>query len=373
MASCLFCIIDFSLIWVTCCFSAFVQNNVGLSWQRAFLRNLSMPLLYRYPRDFPALLSRFTKIAFVLANLPNFFRLSLMMHYIIHSGRFDGQIPLRFHAKNRTKYLRPYLSLDFSFKQRFAACISFYKIFSACFLRQRSEARFHVKDTLWEGRNANLFALTIEQAVDCLMEGELTLAFTMDNMTLYRVTISVFEGACIGVACPRVVFVGGIQGAPNSKELQRAAARLNGEIAPLDMLVIAVRALAEVFDAAQIVGVRNSDQISHAYADDKIFFDYDLFWESLGASRDRAGYLLEIEPPEKSLLDLTASHRSRAKRKRKLKKSIQLAIREKAIELFSPSGASHATNRTKTATNNNFVDLSIDQDTSGELSSPSLV
>lgn len=332
-----------------------------------------MPLLYTYRRDCPgALLSRFRKIAFVLVNLPGCFRLSRMMRYIVRSGIFDKQIPQRFHAKNRTKYIRPYLGLNFSFKQRFAACVSFYEIFSACFFQKRSKARFRVKDTLWEGHNANLFALTIEQAVDCLMEGELTLAFTMDNMTLYRVTISVFEGACIGVACPRVVFVGGIQGAPNSKELQRAAARLNGEIAPLDMLVIAVRALAEVFDAAQIVGVRNSDQISHAYADDKIFFDYDLFWESLGASRDRAGYLLEIEPPEKSLLEMTASHRSRAKRKRKLKKSIQSAIHEKAIELFSPSGASHATNQTKTSTNNNFVGYSIDEDTSGELPSPSL-
>ncbi len=233
------------------------------------------------------------------------------------------------------RYLRPYISLALTTSQRFDILRSYHGILHAACHKSQKVDGFEAKAVLWEkvagGQKASV---VIEQALACALEGDLTLSFVIDGLELYRVTVSIFNGSCLGLVPGRVVYVGGIQGLANARDQMRSAARSNGEIAPLDMLMIAVRALAQICNAGKLVGVKKADHVSQAYASEDLHFDYDTYWMSLGGIPTSFGYVLDTQPVEKPLAEIPTTHRSRTRRKRALKASIAEIMRLRASELF---------------------------------------
>lgn len=285
------------------------------------------------PRRVSKLTSRCLKIYLLLRNRRCHDLLSKTIDGALKAGIITDRRQHFLFGSIRHKYLRPYLSLNLTHAERFSALQSYHLlILAACGAGENSG--FKLKSLLWQNSQDRDLYLLIEQATDCRMEGELTLSFFAEESRLYWLTISIFDGRCIGLAYEKVLYVGGVQGLNNSRDQARAAAKSNGEVAPLDMLMIAVRSLANAFRAEKIIGVTKANHVALDYAPGALLFDYDAFWAGQGGVLTRVGYVLDIDPKQKPLCEVPSTHRSRTRRKRELKANMSASIDERASFIF---------------------------------------
>lgn len=163
------------------------------------------------------------------------------------------------------------------------------------------------------------------------MEGELQLTFSFRS-DLHVLTFLFAPGHVFNSQSAKVLFIGGLQGRFGARQEVREASKLNHEIAPATMLILAVRAIARAIGANQILAVAETEQISMSYSPQAVRFDYQSFWEELGGTRQGSYYSIPIEAPHKSLSAVPLTHRSRAKRKReekaRIRDSIEASIRD---------------------------------------------
>ena len=157
-----------------------------------------------------------------------------------------------------------------------------------------------------------------------------------DELEAAIVGFSVGPGHVLGVADTTVLFIGGVQGRIGSREEVREAARLNSELSPRALLVLAAQALARAIDVDEIIAVGEDEHISRAYAEAQMSFDYAQFWTKVGGVRVGRHYRLPMESPHKPLALVAASHRSRARRRREIKHAIRDALDLRFRQLIEP-------------------------------------
>lgn len=165
------------------------------------------------------------------------------------------------------------------------------------------------------------------------MEGELQLRFSFRS-DLFVLTFLIAPGSVFGSSARTVLFIGGIQGRMGTREEVREASRLNDEIAPATMLILAVQAIARRTDVGAIIGVGAEEHISLGYARSRIALDYGRFWQDAEGVRAGRHFRLPIEPVQKPLREVSLSHRSRARRRREAKALVRVAIETRVSELF---------------------------------------
>jgi uncharacterized protein VirK/YbjX len=174
--------------------------------------------------------------------------------------------------------------------------------------------------------------LVLEPARYAAMEGELQLRFAFKS-DLYVLTFLFAAGHIFERQDPTVIFIGGVQGLIGAREEIREAAKLNGEIDPATMLIIALQALAAGTGVDEIIAVGEEDQVSMGYAREKISLDYRGFWLDLGAAPCGRHYRLPLTFTHKPLAEIPGPHRRRSKRKRRDKQLIRQEIDGRVAQL----------------------------------------
>jgi uncharacterized protein VirK/YbjX len=238
-------------------------------------------------------------------------------------------------ASTSLKYLGDHLALSLRPHQRRRALASHYTILRAVL---RSSARRALPQglSIWRkdvGSDSPL-SITLERSTIAPMEGELQLRFSYKS-NLCVLSFLLASGDVFGVGHSSVLFVGGVQGFMGGREEVREAARLNGEIAPTAMLLLAVQAIGRAFGVGEIIGIGEDDHVSLGYARSKVVFDYRRIWIEAGGVRRGFHYGIPFETPQKPLLETARSHRPRTRRKREAKHLLRLSIEQRVRQLIS--------------------------------------
>ena len=177
-------------------------------------------------------------------------------------------------------------------------------------------------------------------------EGDLALAFAMDDVPLYALCFSIVPGSAVNLAHGDVLFLGRLQGADGRFEQIRQATRLLHDISPRDILLEALQGIAATFGIAAIVGVSNAEQLSKSLGPntEDVLFDYDRFWDALHAHRTVDNlFMLPLPIPEKPIETIAQKHRSRTLRKRRYKESVRTEICDEfRVHHLATSNATHA-------------------------------
>jgi uncharacterized protein VirK/YbjX len=192
---------------------------------------------------------------------------------------------------------------------------------------------------LWQkdlpGREPPL-SIVLEPSRLAPMEGELQLRFSYRS-ELFVMTFLLASGELFGCDCATVLFVGGVQGLIGAREEMREASKLNGEISPAAMLVLAVQAVARGIGVGKIIGIGEHEHIATSYSPARIMFDYQRFWLGVGGERVGSFYRIPMETPHKSLSKIALTHRGRTKRKRAAKSLVTKEIEARVRQMIAPA------------------------------------
>lgn len=224
------------------------------------------------------------------------------------------------------KYLGDYLSLDLSPTERRLALREHYRIAGTSGL----ETAIPPSGQIWRklnGPDEPPLRISVESASLAPMEGELQLSFYF-RTHLFSLTFTFAPGRIFGAGRETVMFIGGLQGRARGREEIREASRLNGEISPAAMLLIAARVVAKIAGAKELVAVGMDRQISMSYAAEQIRLDYQRFWLEGGGIKQRSHYHLPLQPELRPLTETARTHRSRTRRKREAKALVSEQIEQ---------------------------------------------
>jgi uncharacterized protein VirK/YbjX len=184
------------------------------------------------------------------------------------------------------KYLGDHLSLSLHTPKRRQALMGHYAAMPKL-LRLAVRRRLRKGILLWHKDVPGDFpplTIVLEPSRLAPMEGELQLTFAF-RTELFVLTFLLAPGSVFDVNAGDVLFIGGVQGRIGSREEMREAAKLNGEISPAAMLILAVQAFAKITGVDQIMAIGERDHISVAYSPSQILFDYRRFWTEIGGER----------------------------------------------------------------------------------------
>ena len=222
------------------------------------------------------------------------------------------------------KYLRTnYLVRGLTIPERATALIYNYR-----YLRSTLHDDF-LRDVLYD--RATLYELNEENhryVVDwdlsspCYNEGELSLSFKMDDLTLYLLSFNFVPGEIAGAPEPTVILITRLQGTYGCyPQIRLAMKALKGLSLPT-FLVVVLEGLAEALHIQYMAGIPGSRQ--HKCEDsqiDALRKVYDNFFTGLGAAKNEAGFFCATFPlQEKPLRLINSCNRSRSKVQRKLKR-----------------------------------------------------
>jgi uncharacterized protein VirK/YbjX len=268
-------------------------------------------------------------------------QLSYLASHPVAHGRCAAAVarsPLRGAGRFPTlKYVGDHLALSLRTNQRREALIRHHAI-AADALSAAAARQVKHGAVLWrrEINDRPPLLLTMQPAKLAPMEGELELSFVF-RTRLYVLTFLFAPGHVFSSPGKRVLFIGGLQGRYGSRDEIREASRLNHEIAPITMLLLAIRAIARAIGADELLAISETDQISMSYAAPMVQFDYGAFWSEFGGKRRGNFYVLPIEVLPKPLRDVSPSHRSRARRRREEKQGVTDYIERTVRELLGVS------------------------------------
>ncbi|MFL6725741.1 MAG: DUF535 family protein [Sphingomicrobium sp.] len=236
------------------------------------------------------------------------------------------------------KYLGNHLALSLRAPQRRQALMGHYTTLPKL-LQPSVRARLGAGILIWQkllDRDCPPLSVILEPSKLAPMEGELQLRFSYRS-DLCVLTFLLAPGRVFEIDAPSILFIGGVQGRFGSREEMREASRLNGEISPAAMLILAVQAIAKIMQVDELVAIGEDDHISMSYSPSKVMFDYRLFWTQAGGIRRGEHYRIPLESPQKPLLEIPLSHRGRTKRKREAKRLVRAAIERRLRQIIVPA------------------------------------
>lgn len=181
--------------------------------------------------------------------------------------------------------------------------------------------------TIWsknaEGGNIRV---CLEYAERTRREGELALVFFYNAIKLHTMTFSFFPGDILGFGAGAALFIGGNQGEKNCGTTTRIATKLNDEISPAAMLLIAAQAMGIAIKADSIVGVSAKSLVRGGIVGNiqQYRSSYDELWTvSGGRCFNGKAFILPFDETE---LPILSKNRSRTRRKRTIKNGIRSEI-----------------------------------------------
>jgi uncharacterized protein VirK/YbjX len=230
------------------------------------------------------------------------------------------------------KYIGNYLALSRSREWRREIIVSNYQIIYDLSRTAAHATLFARSTTIWS-RLASLDTgatdqrIILQPSTIAPLEGEFELQFFLGTKLLATLTFVFASGVLVEAEDQAVCLIGSLQGGHDCRTEIRQAAKLNGEISPFTMLVLALKALTEAMNVAKLFGVSSNDQVA-LRGESRAGLDYDAMWAREGGSLQPNGFFL-LEPlNSKPLVQISQSHRKRAQRKRERKAGAVLVMEE---------------------------------------------
>lgn len=163
-------------------------------------------------------------------------------------------------------------------------------------------------------------SIGIETTVQHDHEGELTIHYIFDNFIVYSLSFSFVKGRVINCEDQDVILISRMQGSIYFADRARELTKLMEDVTPQALLFAVLRGMACAFRIDTIVGVSASRQCTGVAPNQKTMLNtYDLFFEAIGAAKTDAGYYLAPSRPNYENSNVESHHKSRTRRKRKLK------------------------------------------------------
>jgi uncharacterized protein len=226
------------------------------------------------------------------------------------------------------RYTFPYLATNFSQKERVELLQSHYefisKKLSGDFFTRVLDGSLVVWEQHIEGHH-----LSVLLAGPCPhREGDLTLVFRMDGVSIYKLAFSILNAALLGLPGGRAMYVGQVQGYPGQFAAIRTATHACHDVAPPDMLMHALFGLAGTLDIHMVAGVGLENCLSfQRLLQRETCFNYAEFWGRYMAQRSERGHHMVTLPlAEKPLEQVKANHRRRTFLKREFKRQVSAAV-----------------------------------------------
>lgn len=204
------------------------------------------------------------------------------------------------------------------------------------------EQLFELRPILWQEDIEDDYAISISFDETYHSEGDIAITFSRNNVVLYLLSFTIVPGHLVGVAEPQVLFIGRLQGSKGVAEEIKVATKACHDIAPANLLLAAAEMIASQLGINAISSVGNEEQLAISSGRSSgCYFDYDVFWKShLVCDDDTKFYTIPVPFPGKSLDQLSAAHRRRARKKRQLKKDIADRVGEafavRFVKRFEP-------------------------------------
>jgi uncharacterized protein VirK/YbjX len=235
------------------------------------------------------------------------------------------------------KYLTDYLAKGFGKKTR-RDILKFHHLYLAAHVSDTFyEQILQSRSVLWsEAIDGACYSISMSFNPHWHSEGDISLTFDSDDVALYEVSFTIVPGGFAGCAAEQALLVGRIQGRKGQAEPIRAGTRACHDIAPPSLLLAGIQSIAGVLGIGAITGVSNREQLAKsAYNMPGCYFDYDAFWQTfLIEQRGVPIFTIQVPFAEKPLEQVSATHRRRARNKRRLKKQIADSVGATFAKIF---------------------------------------
>jgi uncharacterized protein VirK/YbjX len=177
------------------------------------------------------------------------------------------------------------------------------------------------KIVLWEQIiMLNLFTIHLELPNHDL-EGDVNLVFRMNGIGIYYLSFTIVPGKILDIASEHVIFIARVQGVHKYYGLIMQCTKDFNYIAPSEVLVTAIQAIATALNIDSIAGITANEQLSKGCGD--FIFDYDRLWIKVGGYKiNKQAFHIPTQPYERPLDMIKTNHRSRKRHKRQLKRDI---------------------------------------------------
>ena len=259
------------------------------------------------------------RVATLATHLPSY-----ALYYLrLKQSRYGRLIPKGDPFFDR-KFVTPYLALSLSARERLRIQTHLFETLETRFSDSDFVERLKSGVVLWRAATeAGEQTVRLRLPVRTMLEGDLLLEHALDGETLYRLSFAFVPAGILGRR--DTVVIGGSQGVHGTGLLTRTAAKANGEINAAATLMIALRALCQALGIDDIHGVRADNQpVVHARADHNLGA-YDTLWSQHGGVAQGGFYVMDAQLSDTSQ-GLDSGHKSRTRRKRRLKQTILAEI-----------------------------------------------
>ena len=325
---------------------AFVSVIVPARWARAWIeRHIAVLLAFIdiiakvSTKDVSATLSNLRKSlsneSIVDAFREHYEVVRILNHGVAHA--LSTRYPHYVH-----KYIHDYLAKGLSKKTR-RDILKYHHQFLADHVRKDFyEQILERRPVLWSDvidKDRYVIVMTFSQHGHA--EGDLSLSFERNGVSLYTVSFTVVAGSLIDCAAENVVLVACVQGTPNEAAAIGIATRACHRISPAHVLMAGVQGIALGLEIHTICGVTNRAQLVKTQRD--CIFDYDAFWETLAFKcKGRLAYEISVPCSEKQ--PVHAGYRGKVRvARRRFKSQIAESVRATFTKEFVIKGDSAIT------------------------------
>jgi len=272
---------------------------------------------------------------YLATHLSEYFRLRGILFH-------DRQLCAERHRKwTSLKHVRAYAArfLDRDAKRDFMTV--HYDFVSDRLLSARSKEVLSGRAYLWKNiLNGNVLGIELRRSTLTAIEGELVLNYKYNGRIIFMLTFSIVPGSYFDESTRQVIFVGGLQGRPACREDIRAASKLNREIDPATMLLVALKSIGIAWNIDMIVAISARHQISADAIEnaEERFAIYDRFRIKSGAT-PHLGKVFKLSTRfQRGAQDpALGTHRSRTRRKRLAKDGLREDLAECVSRIFTNS------------------------------------
>ena len=218
-----------------------------------------------------------------------------------------------------------YLATHLSSTQKLDIQITHYTVVKNHFANAFFQNNILTGATIWENHDHDhdlVHAIVLKTPDKHAPEGEFLLQYQINGYSLHKMTFTITTGYSVGIRDTRSILIGGSQGAQGTARHTRQAVKLNNEVLPANILIIAIQALATALKMESIAGISSHWQCSACVHNDpkEHYSTYDHLWESNGGEFNGHFYIMPSRMIEKPICPASRSHRARSKKKRNQEK-----------------------------------------------------
>ncbi len=195
--------------------------------------------------------------------------------------------------------------------------------------------------TLWDQNiQMHRYSLTLGFSRPIRNEGELSISFQVDGVTVSLLSFTIVPGHLVGLQVEHALLVSRMQGERGCFEQIRHATKALNDVSPSLLLVAALQGVADALGIRYSAAVCAIDQVANKEPESLDFkAAYDEFWVSLGATKGMSDlFHLPFPLPEKSLDLVKQKYRLRVKSRRQFRRQVAEDVR-RSVQLQAAEAA----------------------------------